>query len=177
MHQAEKILLALTIAIIIVSCTSKSNKEKDVLNQIEKAWVLSDDNIDSAITLSDSLRNAVYTSSEYARMKFDLLNIRIRYKKRHACFVNRLHKESEQLYGGTWNRDRQNARILLYGLHICRFARQPQSCRIYLESFIIYRRPLVMRHLYSTKILFSAVQHIQDTAQLPGSNKNCAFGA
>ena len=80
MHQAEKILLALTIAIIIVSCTSKSNKEKDVLNQIEKAWVLSDDNIDSAITLSDSLRNAVYTSSEYARMKFDLLNIRIRYK-------------------------------------------------------------------------------------------------
>lgn len=80
MHQAEKILLALTIAIVIVSCTSKSNKEKDVLNQIEKAWVLSDDNIDSAITLSDSLRNAVYTSSEYARMKFDLLNIRIRYK-------------------------------------------------------------------------------------------------
>ena len=54
MHQAEKILLALTIAIIIVSCTSKSNKEKDVLNQIEKAWVLSDDNIDSAITLLTS---------------------------------------------------------------------------------------------------------------------------
>lgn len=49
--------------------------------KIEQIWRLSDQNIDSAIAESKRLEGVVYTTSEYTRMKYDLLNIRLRYKK------------------------------------------------------------------------------------------------
>ncbi len=64
------------------SCTffQPSKKEQETLKKIEQIWTLCDDDLASATKECVSMQKAVYTSSEYVRMKYDLLTIRIRDK-------------------------------------------------------------------------------------------------
>ena len=55
-------------------------REKEIANHIEQVWQLSDSDLSTATSQWQSLQNAVYTRSEYTRMKYDLLSVRIRDK-------------------------------------------------------------------------------------------------
>lgn len=67
-------------SLFITSCMPSHERDVEIQNELERIWALSDRNLDSAVMECKSLEGIVYTSSEYTRMKYDLLNIRLRYK-------------------------------------------------------------------------------------------------
>lgn len=75
-----QVWLYVILAAIITSCSPVSRREKDNLQKIDEAWDMSDHNLDSSIILFQNIQNSVYRSTEYVRMKYDLLGIRLRDK-------------------------------------------------------------------------------------------------
>lgn len=78
-HKTQ-VWLYVILAAIITSCSPVSRREKDNLQKIDEAWDMSDHNLDSSIILFQNIQNSVYRSTEYVRMKYDLLGIRLRDK-------------------------------------------------------------------------------------------------
>lgn len=58
-----------------------NGKDKELLEQIENLWVMSDSSLMEAVMRSAQLENDVKQSSEMVNMKYDLLNIRLRDKQ------------------------------------------------------------------------------------------------
>ncbi|MGM9620792.1 MAG: hypothetical protein ACI3X4_04980 [Bacteroidaceae bacterium] len=135
----------LMLLITIMSCTSPlRKKDKDTLYQIEQVWTLSDRDLDSAIAVSKSLEGTVYTSSEYTRMKYDLLNIRIRYKRNipasSADSIRKIVSYMEQhgtgkdkmrayyYMGGIYDDLHDSPRAVEYALKSLEYVEFPHSC-------------------------------------------------
>lgn len=64
----------------LVSCSSDNHNEKELLDSIEKLWVMSDSSVENAVRESAFLGKEIHNSSEEVNMKYDLLNIRLRDK-------------------------------------------------------------------------------------------------
>lgn len=135
----------LMFLITIMSCTSPlRKKDKDTLYQIDQIWALSDRDLDSAIAVSKSLEGTVYTSSEYTRMKYDLLNIRIRYKRNipasSADSIRKIVSYMEQhgtgkdkmrayyYMGGIYEDLHDSPRAVEYALKSLEYMEFPHSC-------------------------------------------------
>lgn len=112
-----KLLFWLAILTIVISCADDRERKNRILTQIEHAWNVSDTNLDSAITLCDSLRNPVYRSSEYTRMKFDLLEIRIRYKRDLPATLDSIRTVTTYMEKHGTPRDKMRAYYYLGGIY------------------------------------------------------------
>lgn len=112
-----KPLFWLAILTIAISCADERKRENRILAQIEHAWNVSDTNLDSAITLCNSLRNPVYRSSEYTRMKFDLLEIRIRYKRDFPATPDSIRTVTTYMEKHGTPRDKMRAYYYLGGIY------------------------------------------------------------
>ncbi len=75
-----KISIWVGILMTLASCAHQSRREKETLSKIEQIWDLSDHDLTSASQKCRLIQNAVYTCSDYTRMRYDLLCIRIRDK-------------------------------------------------------------------------------------------------
>lgn len=66
--------------LVMASCDYHSKHDEELLDKIEKLWVMSDSSAEDALRGAAMLDDELYGASEMVNMKYDLLNIRLRDK-------------------------------------------------------------------------------------------------
>ena len=144
MVKETELLIWMLIMFFVISCTSYKKKDAANLDRIESVWKLSDQDIESAITECDAMQNAIYTSSEYVRMKYDLLTIRLRDKsymtpsspdsiKKITAYMEK-HGSKKDLMrtyyymGSVYDELHDSPRAVEYTLKSLAYISQPLSC-------------------------------------------------
>lgn len=74
------ILLLGIISLFMVGCDNHNSHDKELMDRIEKLWLRSDSSVEDAIRETAFLEHEMLDGSEMVKMKYDLLNIRIRDK-------------------------------------------------------------------------------------------------
>lgn len=146
----------------IVSCAHQSKKEKETLSKIEQTWELGDHDLTTASQKCRLMQNAVYTCTDYTRMKYDLLCIRIRDKsnippssidsiRKVTTFMERrgTGKDIMRAYyymASAYEELNDNPHSVEYTLKSLELAKDKQSCdtaialKCYSQLSYIYRR-------------------------------------
>lgn len=102
----------------LISCMPPRQGDLNALQKIEQIWALSDQNSDSAATACKDMEGMVYTCSEYVRMKYDLLNIRIRYKQDiPASSTDSIWKVATYMEKYGTDKDKMRVYYYLAGIH------------------------------------------------------------
>ena len=144
MKEEAKLLMWAFFIICTFSCTSRKKKDAVNLDRIEHIWDLSDYNIETATKECSTIQNDIYTSSEYVRMKYDLLCIRIRDKnymtpsspdsiKKVTTYMekNGSSKDIMRAYyymSSVYDDLHDSPQAVEYSLKSLAFISQPQSC-------------------------------------------------
>lgn len=162
-----QVWLYVILAAIITSCSPVSRREKDNLQKIDEAWDMSDHNLDSSIILFQNIQNSVYRSTEYVRMKYDLLGIRLRDKSymvpTSADSIKRITEFMEK-HGS--KKDCMRAYYYM-GTTYDDLNDSPRAVESTLKAFI-QRRRTILRHCHRHQMLFTLIRHLQKAVQLTG---------
>lgn len=74
------ILLLGIISLFVVGCNNHNSHDKELMDRIERLWLRSDSSAEDAVRETAFLEHEMLDGSEMVKMKYDLLNIRLRDK-------------------------------------------------------------------------------------------------